>query len=117
MTITRFRSAFLIPISALLFAGCRVGPKYQVPTTVAQAAPAAYKESPANFPESDTWKVAQPQDAMLRGNWWEIYNDAELNALEEQLNVNNQTIRQSFEIFMEARTLTAQARAQLFPTI
>ena len=30
------------------------------------------------------WKVAQPQDAMLRGKWWEIFNDPELNGLEEQ---------------------------------
>ncbi len=54
---------------------------------------------------------------MLHGKWWEIYNDAELNALEEQLNVNNQNIKQAFENFMEARTLVAQARSQLFPTI
>jgi len=61
--------------------------------------------------------VAQPQDAMLRGKWWEIYNDPELNALEDQLNINNQTIKQYFENFMEARTLIAQARSQLFPTL
>src|SRR5260370_24099502 len=54
---------------------------------------------------------------MLHGKWWEIYHDPELNALEEQLNINNQNIRQSFENFMEARALVAQARAQLFPTV
>ena len=109
----------LIPFTAisLLLAGCQVGPKYHAPSATTQAPPAIYKEAPANFAESDTWKPAQPQDAMLRGKWWEIYNDTELNALEEQLTVNNQTIKQSFENFMAARSLIAQARSQLYPTI
>jgi NodT family efflux transporter outer membrane factor (OMF) lipoprotein len=72
---------------------------------------------PKDSQNPNDWKVAQPQDAMLHGKWWEIYHDAELNALEEQLNINNQNIRQSFENFMEARALVAQARAQLFPTV
>ena len=63
------------------------------------------------------WKVAQPQDAMLHGKWWEIYGDAELNALEEKLTIDNQTIKQYFANFMEARTLMAQARSQLYPTL
>jgi NodT family efflux transporter outer membrane factor (OMF) lipoprotein len=54
---------------------------------------------------------------MLHGKWWEIYKDPELNALEDQLNNNNQNIKQSFENFMAARTLVAQARSQLYPTI
>ena len=61
---------------------------------MAQAPPATYKESPTQFPDADGWKVAQPQDAMLRGKWWEIYNDPELNALEDKLNIDNQTIKQ-----------------------
>jgi NodT family efflux transporter outer membrane factor (OMF) lipoprotein len=97
-----------------LLAGCNVGPKYRPPTATA---PAVYKESPDQFKEVDGWKVAQPQDAALRGNWFEIYNLPELNALEEQLNINNQNIRQSFENFMEARALVREARAQYFPTV
>lgn len=104
-------------IAALLFVGCTVGPKYHTPAATVQPPPASYKESPNQFPDSGDWKVAQPQDAMLHGKWWEIYNDPELNALEEQLKVNNQNIKQSFENFMEARTLVAQARSQLFPTV
>lgn len=103
--------------AVLLLAGCRVGPKYQQPPAMAQAPPATYKESPTQFPDAGGWKVAQPQDAMLHGKWWEIYNDPELNALEEKLIVDNQNIKQSFENFMAARTLIAQARAQLFPTL
>ena len=104
-------------ITALLFAGCTVGPKYHPPAATVQPPPASYKESPTQFPNSSEWKVAQPQDSMLHGKWWEIYNDPELNALEDQLNINNQNIKQFFENFMEARTLVAQARSQLFPTV
>jgi len=97
-----------------LLAGCNVGPKYVPPT---MTAPAAFKESPTQFKETEGWTVAQPQDATLRGKWWEIYNDPELNALEEQLNINNQNIRQAFENYMEARALVREARAQYFPTV
>src|ERR1035437_1193611 len=98
----------------LVLSGCNVGPKYLPPT---MTAPSAYKESPAQFKETDGWAVAQPQDATLRGKWWEIYNEPELNALEEQLNIDNQNIRQAFENFMEARALVREARSQYFPTV
>jgi NodT family efflux transporter outer membrane factor (OMF) lipoprotein len=91
-----------------------VGPKYVPP---AMTAPPAYKESPTQFKESDGWTVAQPQDATLRGKWWEIYNEPDLNALEEQLNIDNQNIREAFESYMEARALVREARAQYFPTV
>jgi NodT family efflux transporter outer membrane factor (OMF) lipoprotein len=103
--------------AAFLLAGCVVGPKYHPPAATVQAPPSEYKESPTQFPDSNAWKVAQPQDAMLHGKWWEIYNDPELNSLEEQLNINNQNIKLSFENFMEARALIAQARSQLYPTV
>jgi hypothetical protein len=54
---------------------------------------------------------------MLRGKWWQVFNDPALNALEEQLNINNQNIKQSFQDFMEARALIAQAHSQYWPTI
>jgi hypothetical protein len=87
------------------------------PTTTA---PPAYKESPEQFKETGDnppgeWTVAQPQDATLRGKWWEIYNEPDLNALEEQLNVDNQNIREAFENFMEARALVREARVAVFP--
>jgi NodT family efflux transporter outer membrane factor (OMF) lipoprotein len=104
-------------VAALLLAGCTVGPKYHRPSATPQAPPAAYKESPAQIPDAGPWKPAEPQDAMLRGKWWEIYNDPELNSLEEQLNINNQNIKQAFENFMAARAMIAEARSQLFPTI
>jgi NodT family efflux transporter outer membrane factor (OMF) lipoprotein len=104
-------------IAVLLLAGCMVGPKYHQPAATVQAPPPEYKELPTPSPDSGQWKVAQPQDAMLHGKWWEIYNDPELNALEEKLNINNENIKQAFENFMVARTLIAQARSQLYPTV
>ena len=101
---------------ALLAAGCRVGPPYHAPAPPPIAA-ANYKESTVNFQDADGWKVASPSDAMIRGNWWEVFHEPELNAMEEDLNVNNQNIKASFQQFMEARALIAEARAQYWPTI
>jgi len=96
--------------------GCTVGPKYHRPAAPTPAAP-AYKESPANFQDAQGWKVASPQEATLRGKWWEIFNDPELNALEEQVNINNQNIKEYFENLMEARAMIREARAQYWPTV
>ncbi len=81
--------------SLVLLGGCRVGPPYHAPAPPAVTAP-NYKESTVNFHDTDGWKVASPQDAMIRGNWWEVFNEPELNALEEQLNVNNETLKEVF---------------------
>jgi NodT family efflux transporter outer membrane factor (OMF) lipoprotein len=97
-------------------AGCLPGPKYRAPSTPASTAP-TYKESTVNFQNAPGWKVASPQDAMLRGKWWEIFNAPELNSLEDQLNISNQNIKVSFENYMEARALIREARAQYWPTV
>jgi len=110
MTCFRFLSAALF----LALVGCSIGPKYHPPVPPAAA---AYKESPTQFKETDGWKVAQPSDAMLRGKWWEIFKDPELNAPEEQLNIDNQNIKQFFENFMQARALVREARSQYFPAV
>jgi NodT family efflux transporter outer membrane factor (OMF) lipoprotein len=107
-------AAALLALSAL--SGCMVGPKYHAPAPP-QATAANYKESTVNFQDQPGWKVASPQDAMLKGNWWEVFHEPELNALEEQLNINNQTLRQYFEQYMAARAVIAQARSQYWPTI
>jgi len=109
----------LYVLGALLLeslAGCRIGPSYHAPTPPAVTA-SNYKESTVNFKDQDGWKVASPQDAMIRGKWWEVFNEPELNGLEEQLDVNNQNIQVSFQNFMEARALVVEARAQYWPTI
>jgi NodT family efflux transporter outer membrane factor (OMF) lipoprotein len=109
-------AALIGAVFCAAFTGCLPGPKYQKPSAPAATAP-AYKESTAHFEDAPGWKVANPQDAMLKGKWWEIYNQTELNALEEQLNINNQNIRVSFENFMEARALIREAKAQYWPTV
>jgi NodT family efflux transporter outer membrane factor (OMF) lipoprotein len=104
-------------LAALAFvSGCRVGPPYHAPAPPAITAP-NYKESTVNFQDADGWKVASPQDAMLRGNWWEVFNEPELNTLEEQLNVNNENIKASFQQFMAARAEISEARSQYWPQI
>ena len=104
-------AAFLL----IMLAGCVVGPKYHAPAVPPPAA--VYKESPAQFKDNEAWTVAQPSDAMVRGKWWEIFNDPELNALEEQLDINNQNIKEFFENFMAARAIVREARSQYFPTL
>jgi NodT family efflux transporter outer membrane factor (OMF) lipoprotein len=113
----RLKFLLLAGIAAVCLAGCMVGPRYHRPDATPQPPPPSYKESPTQVQDPGPWKVAEPQDAMLRGKWWEIFNDPELNSLEEQLNINNQNIKQFFENFMAARALVAQARSQLYPTI
>jgi NodT family efflux transporter outer membrane factor (OMF) lipoprotein len=113
----RNNAAFASTLAVVLLGGCRVGPQYKKPPAIAQAPPATYKESPTQFPDTNGWKVAQPQDAMLHGKWWEIYNDSELNALEDKLEIDNQSIKQFFENFMAARAIIAEQRSQLFPTV
>jgi NodT family efflux transporter outer membrane factor (OMF) lipoprotein len=61
--------------------------------------------------------VAQPKDDALRGKWWEIFNDPQLNALEEKVNVSNQNIAAAEASFFAARALVKEARSQLFPTV
>jgi NodT family efflux transporter outer membrane factor (OMF) lipoprotein len=111
-----FASSALLLLSVSAVTGCMVGPKYHAPAPPQIAAP-NYKESTVNFQDADGWKVASPSDAMLRGNWWEVFHEPELNALEEQLNINNQNIKQYFQQYMEARALIAEARSQYWPTI
>jgi NodT family efflux transporter outer membrane factor (OMF) lipoprotein len=102
-------------VLSLMLSGCVVGPKYHPPAP--QAPAAVYKESPSEIKETGDWTVAQPADAKLRGKWWEMFNDPELNTLEEQLDINNQNIKQYFENFMEARAIVREARSQYFPTL
>lgn len=109
-------AALVCGVLCALLAGCTPGPKYRAPSAPASTAP-AYKESTVHFENAPGWKVAAPQDAMLRGKWWEIFNDPQLNSLEDQLNINNQNIKEYFENYMAARSLIRQARAQYWPTV
>jgi NodT family efflux transporter outer membrane factor (OMF) lipoprotein len=99
----------------VLLSACTTGPKYRKPTV---QAPGAYKElKPENFKETDGWKVAQPKDDQIRGNWWEMFGDLSLNALEEQVDISNQTIAAAAANYHVARALVKQARSQYFPLV
>ena len=98
-------------------AGCAVGPNYKPP---AIGAPAAFKEQPpANIKEAEAagWKQSQPGDAYAKGRWWELYNDAALNALEEQVNVSNQNVLQAEALYRQARAAVRVGRSPLFPSV
>lgn len=95
-------------ICSVVLTGCAVGPRYSRPQ--APAAP-EYKETPPN------WKQAQPADQLARGKWWEIFQDPQLNALEEQVNISNQTLKAAVAQFQQARALVRVNRAGLYPTV
>lgn len=90
-----------------IFASCTVGPDYVRPTA---EAPAAYKEG-------EGWKQAEPQDHLVRGAWWEVFNNPELNALQEQVNISNQNVAAAEAQFRQALALVGVARSAYFPTV
>ena len=103
--------------SLVLLSGCTVGPNYHRPT--APTAP-AFKESavvpPPDLPGGG-WKQVTPNDSAIRPNWWEIYQDPQLDKLEQQVAVSNQTLKASYEQYMQARAAVQFYRSQYFPTV
>jgi len=101
--------------------GCKpVGPNYSRP---GYSAPAAYKETgsasvapPQNL-TGGAWQPANPSDGMLKGKWWEIYQDPKLNSLEERVDSTNVQLKQALESYEAAREQVAATRANLFPTV
>src|SRR5260370_3456501 len=102
----------LVTVAALLLAGCMVGPKYHKPS--APMTPAFKEPLPESFKEG---KTAQPGDQTLRGNWWEIFGDPQLNSLEEQVAASNQSLKIAEARFQQARAMIRYNRAAQFPTI
>ena len=107
--------------AAVSFSGCKpAGPNYNRPV---YTAPPAYKETgapsvvPPPNPVGGSWKPAAPSDGMLRGKWWEVYNDPQLNHLEERIATNNSQLRQAVENYLAVRDQITVARASLYPTL
>src|SRR4051812_1712286 len=92
----------LLLVVAFLTA-CTVGPDYVRPTV---AVPTHYKEA-----KNKDWKIAQPQDACNRGEWWKIFKDPQLNTLEAQVNISNQNIAAAAAQYQQALALVDEARA------
>lgn len=122
MTSVRILLVRSLPLAALvLLAGCKpVGPNYQKPGF---NAPPAYKETGASSvvpppnPAGGKWTPANPSDGMLKGKWWEIYQDPRLNQLQERIATDNVQLKQATEIYLAARALVAEARANFYPTV
>ena len=99
--------AFVLLGGLFSLTGCAVGPKYHAPSA---PTPPAYKEI-------GNWKTAQPSDRSLGGNWWEIFQDPQLNGLEQQVSVSNQNLKAAVAQYQEARAALRYARADYYPTI
>jgi NodT family efflux transporter outer membrane factor (OMF) lipoprotein len=109
------RMTVVSSVCLVLFAGCSFAPKYAEP---AIQTPAAFKEmTPVQSSVTDGWKTAEPKDEALRGQWWEIFHEPELNAFESQVNVSNQTVAVALANFLAARAVVKQSRSQYFPTV
>ncbi len=94
-------------VSMLFVAGCTVGPNYRRPAA----------EVPATYKEVGNWKPAQPNEQNLGGNWWELFQDPQLNSLELQVDVSNQNLKAAQAQYTQARALVRYSRADLFPTV
>ena len=123
---SRHRSSYqfataLAGVTLLALAGCTVGPNYHTPS--APSAPAFKEEppvaqaTPPPNPPNGGWKRAQPSDDKLRGKWWEIYGDPELNTLEETIVVSNQTLKAQYEQYRRALDTVREYRANYYPTV
>jgi NodT family efflux transporter outer membrane factor (OMF) lipoprotein len=104
------RISWLVVLPAIVafqICGCTVGPNYRRPIA----------EVPTAYKELGNWKQAQPNDQNLGGNWWEMFQDPQLNALEAQVNVSNQNLKAAEAQYTQARALLRYNRAAYFPTI
>ncbi len=97
----------LLAVAVLQLGGCTVGPNYHRPPV----------EMPPTYKETGNWKTAQPNDQKLSAKWWEIFQDAQLNALEEQIDVSNQNLKAAFAQYQQARAVLRYYRADYYPTV
>ncbi|HEX3702869.1 MAG TPA: efflux transporter outer membrane subunit [Vicinamibacterales bacterium] len=103
------RAALRSALILVLLASAACAPKMKYVTPAAEVAPA--------FKENVNWKAPQPSDTELRGNWWELFKDSDLNALEERIDVSNQNLKAAESQFVQARALVRATRSNLFPTV
>ena len=101
------QSGRLFLLAIFWLGGCTVGPNYVRPKA----------EVPADYKESNDWKVAQPSAEAIKGKWWEVYKDPLLNTLEEKIDVSNQSLKAAQAQFLQARAAVRISRSFLFPTV
>lgn len=109
------RMRAVVAVVPLVLSACTVGPDYVKPTTPTAE---AFKEAPPTAaPDANIWNPAVPADGAPRGKWWEAYNDPTLNALEDQVDVSNQSLKIAESRFRQARSLIGVSRAAEFPSL
>jgi NodT family efflux transporter outer membrane factor (OMF) lipoprotein len=108
----------LAPLALAVFvSGCKVGPNYKMPN--AAMAP-SFEETTVAPPPSEPgvgWKHAEPGDDRIRGKWWELYGDPQLNSLEEQVTISNQTLKAALAQYSQELAAVQQYRSFYFPTV
>jgi NodT family efflux transporter outer membrane factor (OMF) lipoprotein len=97
----------------LMMAACNFAPRYDPPKPGTSP---AFKEAVPAESGGQAWKIAAPQDAAIRGNWWEAYQDPQLDDLEVRVQLSNQSIIAAEANYRAARALVLEAQAQLYPT-
>jgi len=90
-----------------MLSACTLSPDYHRPEL----------STAAQFKQAEGWTQAKPSDAIARGAWWELYGDAQLNGLVEELNRSNQTVAQAEAQYRQAQALVRSSRASLFPSL
>ena len=105
----------VVSLALVLLSGCMVGPNYTRPSV--PMAPAFKEAPPASFKDDDGWKVSQPSDAELKGNWWDLFGDPQLNELEAKVDGANQTLKMADANYRAARANIGYYRAAEAPTI
>lgn len=108
--VRRIRFVAIVAGTIMLLSACTVGPDYVKPSV---ETPPAYKEAEGGA----KWQIAQPKDDVIRGAWWELFNDPQLNALEAQVVISNQNIAVAEAQYRQALALVQAARAGYFPTV
>jgi NodT family efflux transporter outer membrane factor (OMF) lipoprotein len=115
MKMLHLNKILFVVVVAGLWSGCSFAPQYTRP---AVETPAVFKEnSGSNNLDPGIWQAAQPNDALIRSNFWEVFNDPALNALEQQVAISNQNVVAAFQNFLSAHAQVREARAEYFPTV
>jgi len=98
---------FFLTLASCTLLGCTVGPNYKRPAA----------QVPAKWDVAAPWRESTPQDTLAKGQWWDVFHDDDLNALEKQAIDANQTIKVSAARLEQARAAASVQIATQFPTL
>jgi NodT family efflux transporter outer membrane factor (OMF) lipoprotein len=91
----------------MLIGGCSLAPTLKTPQVPAGD----------TYKETGSWTQAEPSDRVPRDRWWSLYGSDEIDDLQTRLISGNPSLAASLANFAQARALSDQARAGLFPTL